>query len=275
MEVCSKPMKKSRSRTDESALVYESSFCFHESPTGWRNTPYMPTFLKYLHCGQGFDIAMQIAGEILKDGSGDERKDTIHVLLNGLAHKDSARDEHTNAIHLLLQGLALKEDPGHEYRDAIQMLIKGLTAFGTDAFLCMTRSQHDDNVYKILTFAHHAAHVTTFLESMLSCPDRTTSPVAWVRKLDCVRSNLKTPKQLAAFFADRITCNCLGIVTKLLDGTITEKCRNCHKECDDKGELQDCSGCHMVKYCSRQCQIDHWSSHEKFCSKQYKKSDRR
>ncbi|KAJ3936176.1 MAG: hypothetical protein NXY57DRAFT_1035493 [Lentinula lateritia] len=42
--------------------------------------------------------------------------------------------------------------------------------------------------------------------------------------------------------------------------------------CDKRGTLT-CSNCRLVRYCSRQCQEAHWSSHKKYCKHPYNRSD--
>ena len=42
--------------------------------------------------------------------------------------------------------------------------------------------------------------------------------------------------------------------------------------CGRKGNsLKMCTGCHLVHYCGRQCQMDHRKAHKKICKEQEKK----
>ena len=42
-------------------------------------------------------------------------------------------------------------------------------------------------------------------------------------------------------------------------------CSNCFKSSDDKIELKRCSSCHLVFYCSLECQKENWKIHKKTC----------
>ena len=49
--------------------------------------------------------------------------------------------------------------------------------------------------------------------------------------------------------------------TKNIEKTNNEQCGNtgCSKTSTNNGlKLSECSSCHLVKYCSRECQLDHW-----------------
>ena len=47
----------------------------------------------------------------------------------------------------------------------------------------------------------------------------------------------------------------------------TASCANCGKGEDSSGDLKVCSGCKILKYCNRDCQIAHRPQHKKACKK--------
>ena len=51
------------------------------------------------------------------------------------------------------------------------------------------------------------------------------------------------------------------------------KCSKCNSTStkDMKTELSKCSRCLLVKYCSRECQVDHFEKHKAFCNSIKKK----
>src|SRR6056300_1567949 len=46
-----------------------------------------------------------------------------------------------------------------------------------------------------------------------------------------------------------------------------EVCANCGKAAVDDVKLKICTACKLVKYCSVECQKNHWSKHKKACKK--------
>ena len=44
-------------------------------------------------------------------------------------------------------------------------------------------------------------------------------------------------------------------------------CTNCGKDNESGSELKSCAACKMVKYCCRDCQVNHWPNHKKACKK--------
>ena len=63
----------------------------------------------------------------------------------------------------------------------------------------------------------------------------------------------------------KFCANCLGKMAGLvITGTLGVHC-----VCDNcqKNNFSRCARCHIVPYCSKGCQIEHWISHKKFCKK--------
>lgn len=56
--------------------------------------------------------------------------------------------------------------------------------------------------------------------------------------------------------------DCLTYVS--LPNVENEKCSNCESSSHD---LKKCAGCHLVSYCSRECQKEHWKGHKAECGK--------
>jgi len=56
-------------------------------------------------------------------------------------------------------------------------------------------------------------------------------------------------------------CNTFAPVNVIIGGA-THNCRTCKKEGDN---MTKCGGCHAYRYCSRECQKDHWKIHKTDC----------
>ena len=60
-------------------------------------------------------------------------------------------------------------------------------------------------------------------------------------------------------------------VTKNMTDAVALSCRYCAKVQDAEAEadadmaFQQCSGCHAVRYCSKDCQKADWKKHKKMC----------
>ena len=153
----------------------------------------------------------------------------------------------------------------------VQILIKGLAALG--AVNLHMGFAGEVSLEEALDSAFRTADIMAFLEwiiHMRQCANIDFTKEEMNLKLDHVRCNLDSRKKLVTFFADRIPCNCLDVALRSVQDINTGKCRNCDRICKDTGELQDCAGCHMVKYCSRECQREHWPKHRDICSRQHK-----
>ena len=80
----------------------------------------------------------------------------------------------------------------------------------------------------------------------------------------CLTSTLQ-PKQhqLATNGEEFISISSSTDITKAMIA-----CANCGKgEAGDKKSLKICAACNIVKYCSRDCQLEHWSQHKAACKK--------
>lgn len=47
-------------------------------------------------------------------------------------------------------------------------------------------------------------------------------------------------------------------------------CRYCQKPQEKENKFKKCSRCKLSYYCSKECQINHWSRHQTFCVEQLK-----
>jgi len=54
--------------------------------------------------------------------------------------------------------------------------------------------------------------------------------------------------------------------------SICRKCANCKKPASKENEHKVCAACNVTRYCSRQCQRNHWQIHRVKCKKLRKKS---
>ena len=82
------------------------------------------------------------------------------------------------------------------------------------------------------------------------------------------------------FFNDKTTTSTMARrlneaynIEKILELQEDEKKPDAHKcaECFQEAEKK-CSNCQLVFYCSRQCQLKHWTAHKSFCKANTKKS---
>jgi len=74
--------------------------------------------------------------------------------------------------------------------------------------------------------------------------------------------NLDSVRKLAKFFSKRQPCHCLDDLAKTAPRTA--KCIGCDKSAESTS-LMACSACGIVKYCSKECQVQDWPKHKIMC----------
>ena len=82
---------------------------------------------------------------------------------------------------------------------------------------------------------------------------------------------------LVSFFKKRIPCSCLDKKYKQVKSV--KKLGICYNmNCPHPGRKVErsttkcCSRCHLANYCSRECQVENWFVHKKFCQQSYQMS---
>lgn len=80
------------------------------------------------------------------------------------------------------------------------------------------------------------------------------------------------PRTLAEFFKKRIQCDCLDGICAAMKSQRPKisRCGNCMKT-KEKKALMVCTGCQREEYCSRACQVAHWTEHKARCREHRKK----
>jgi len=79
------------------------------------------------------------------------------------------------------------------------------------------------------------------------------------------QAKLDSRRNITKFFAERIPCHCLDEIKQAArNDPRTGMCLACRKKAEDS-TLFNCSACGLLKYCSRECQVGHWSSHRSLC----------
>ena len=73
-------------------------------------------------------------------------------------------------------------------------------------------------------------------------------------------------RDLLKFYSKRITCSCLKKMYSDARKTLPKQgsCYNCN-EVKERTLLYVCSRCRINQYCSRECQVEHWPTHQTFC----------
>ncbi len=112
-----------------------------------------------------------------------------------------------------------------------------------------------------------------YLEQYIAVALKRTQPVYnWPKVVEAYHADMHT---LVKFFRHRIPCSCLNEkykevkdITKM-GFCYNEKC-SLPNRMTERSKALYCSRCRNVTYCSRECQVSHWSSHKPDCD-QYPK----
>ena len=83
---------------------------------------------------------------------------------------------------------------------------------------------------------------------------------------DIWSSSTSIKRDLLKFFRKRTSCKCLKKMHLEARRTMPKmgRCMNCCKE-HERVHFSVCSRCMIEQYCSRECQVAHWSVHERSC----------
>jgi len=114
--------------------------------------------------------------------------------------------------------------------------------------------------------AHVTAMVTTMIESFFDQHNDDDNAIEMCEKIQQSYLKIDSRKRLVAYFADHIPCNCLAEEMEAVHNDRSEMCSDCCRTADDDTTLFDCTGCRLVKYCGRECQVKHWRlGHKHLC----------
>ena len=72
-------------------------------------------------------------------------------------------------------------------------------------------------------------------------------------------------KEGASKSNDDGVCDMLQNMSTVDKDILLSICANCGKGEEESGKLKSCTACKLVKYCNRECQIDHRPKHKKEC----------
>jgi len=187
-----------------------------------------------------------------------------------LGHYDPTAD----GMRILMNHLALS---GREA--AVKMLqdcpaclnettLKVLASTGTNCFLNDGELRGPNPRGQAELMAVKLAEIILIFENVVPPSSGPQSNDAFMNKQDQKwiqdMLNLDSRRKLAKFYAKRIPCNCLDDVKQAARDDRTGKCNSCWKTAED-ASLLNCSACGLVKYCSKECQVEDWSKHKNGC----------
>jgi hypothetical protein len=106
----------------------------------------------------------------------------------------------------------------------------------------------------------------TFLGALRGMPLSGTSNTQTMVDFRASMGKTETDRELVLFLSKQIPCSCLDENKKnAKQAPKTRRCSYCTSE-DLKVELQKCSQCKSVQYCSKKCQVADWNAgHKKEC----------
>lgn len=87
-------------------------------------------------------------------------------------------------------------------------------------------------------------------------PDRSLAAAQIKRGNKHTRKGVRRVLNTCANVPDEMCANCFVLESALLD-----------ESNNDQQGLKKCSRCRQIKYCSRECQVEHWKTHKKQCKK--------
>jgi len=150
-----------------------------------------------------------------------------------------------------------------------QIALNILTRMGTNMLL----SEDAHVVGTIIPWASCIAKVVAILEhhdgaGSLEVTLQSQNIQTKLRDLDTSVNDTRSRKRrdVLKFYSKRVSCSCLKEMYREARRTEqkTGQCAGCKKE-KERVDLSVCSRCMIARYCSRQCQVAHWPSHEKYC----------
>ncbi len=211
--------------------------------------------MQQMPCKHGFDL---LSLEALKF------RGICFQFVTALAKKfgEATRSRGDHALSALIK--TARNATMDEYADVwddsakMEMVISFFLCSGTQEIL---DGRHDR--------ARNIAILARYLEQHVAVELKRTHPVAnWPKSNDIYYvSDVHT---LVKFFRHRIPCSCLDekyeevkCITKM-GICYNEKCKFPQRRVE-RSKTSYCSRCRCVVYCSRECQVAHWTQHKTFC----------
>lgn len=98
---------------------------------------------------------------------------------------------------------------------------------------------------------------------------RSNAPIVpapeWFRRWNEGALNICSDRDVVLYLDQQLPCDCLErLAEEALHQEDTKWCHKCVKS-DLDSRLLVCSQCHMVRYCSKECQSADWEDHKRFC----------
>jgi len=112
-----------------------------------------------------------------------------------------------------------------------------------------------------------AKHGGAVMLSAMRAHDPDTAAGQAVEFLMRCMHQTKTDRGTVLYLAGEIPCNCLSAMSAKFEAEpSTRKCGACEVQKTSQ-QMMKCSGCHVVAYCSRECQLADWKAHKPVCNK--------
>ena len=144
-----------------------------------------------------------------------------------------------------------------ENEDDRKMTIKILLSIGTNLLLVLgINSTSHMRALAAVTVLALENYDGDMLGAMLT-------RVVRIKRRDLGGGNMR---DVLKFFSKRTTCSCLKKMYSEARKTMPKqgKCFHCEKEME-RSLLSVCSVCRIDQYCSRECQVAHWPTHQGYC----------
>ena len=173
--------------------------------------------------------------------------------------------EGINGVYILLECTSLLDGHPEIWTDKShrEMAMKILLRIGTNMIIfnnkrspttCITFASR--MIANLITILENYDEKITDMEDILYIRSIATNPNLHAGNL----------RDLLKFYSKRITCSCLKKIYSDARKTLPKAgcCYNC-REVKERSSLSVCSRCRINQYCSRECQIEHWPTHQSFC----------
>ena len=150
-----------------------------------------------------------------------------------------------------------------------EMAIKILLSIGTNMLL-LSKSTNNCNASSCSSLANAITILECYDEKITDIDDivYTRGVAAKLRDLDSGGTQMR---DILKLFSKRTTCSCLKKMYSEARKTMLKlgSCKNC-EEVKERALLYVCSRCRVSQYCSRECKVAQWPSHQVCCNEYVK-----